>query len=604
MQSNIFFPKWFFLFVSFLFPLVTPVVSFGAAFCVSNPTELQAALTTAESNGEDNTIQIVQGTYNGNFTYASTEGNSLTVKGGYTGGCASRTIDPENTVLDGGGTDTALVLASQAATAFSVEGLTIRNGSTFTGANGGGLYAKTPNGTITLTNNIFIGNIASNRGGGAAVVGHDSTLTNNTFTGNTGNGGGGGGVWVIGNDSPSTPANNTTLTNNTFTENTGGGAMIQGNGNILTNNTFTGNTGNGGGGADVVGHDSTLTNNTFTGNIASSWYGGGAAVFGEGKTLTNNTFTGNTAETYGGGAAVVGHDSTLTNNTFTGNTAGDVGGGVSFRSYGRNVTLINNTITSNTAETEGGGVWLDLSGSNDIGNLYNNIIWNNTAPKGDDLYIDNRAKLYFPATVNLFNNVFDMSSSGTYIAEPFTIDPSNNNSNPLFLSGSDCHLVASSPCINSGDNNAPDLPSADKDGNPRIMGGTVDMGAYEYVDTPIPDIKANDQDGPITVSTSDPVSIDISLDPGGKTGQNADWWIAVNTPFAFPLNWYTYVYPTGWQSGINLYTQSKLLVLSPYEVLNMILPVGNYIFYFAIDDPDGAATGPWWGLDSVEVIVQ
>jgi formylglycine-generating enzyme required for sulfatase activity len=35
----------------------------------------------------------------------------------------------------------------------------------------------------------------------------------------------------------------------------------------------------------------------------------------------------------------------------------------------------------------------------------------------------------------------------------------------------------------------------------------------------------------------------------------------------------------------------------------MMLPLGNYTFYFAIDDPDGAPTGPWWGLDSVNVTV-
>jgi hypothetical protein len=36
----------------------------------------------------------------------------------------------------------------------------------------------------------------------------------------------------------------------------------------------------------------------------------------------------------------------------------------------------------------------------------------------------------------------------------------------------------------------------------------------------------------------------------------------------------------------------------------MALRVGNYTFYFAIDDPDGQPTGPWWGLDSVLVQVQ
>jgi hypothetical protein len=39
-------------------------------------------------------------------------------------------------------------------------------------------------------------------------------------------------------------------------------------------------------------------------------------------------------------------------------------------------------------------------------------------------------------------------------------------------------------------------------------------------------------------------------------------------------------------------------------VLKQALPQGQYTFYFAIDDPDGAATGPWWGMDSVVVNVQ
>jgi formylglycine-generating enzyme required for sulfatase activity len=119
-----------------------------------------------------------------------------------------------------------------------------------------------------------------------------------------------------------------------------------------------------------------------------------------------------------------------------------------------------------------------------------------------------------------------------------------------------------------------------------------------------PDITANDSDGPIVVSSSTPVSIDISLAPGDKAGQTADWWIAVSTPFAPPGDWYTFVYPAlNWLPGVNLCAQTGLFDLTPYEVLNMTLPVGTYTFYFALDDPDWAATGPWWVLDSVEVNV-
>ncbi len=41
----------------------------GAEFCVNNVGDLQAALTTAQSNGADDTIKVVQGTYTGNFIY-------------------------------------------------------------------------------------------------------------------------------------------------------------------------------------------------------------------------------------------------------------------------------------------------------------------------------------------------------------------------------------------------------------------------------------------------------------------------------------------------------------------------------------------------------
>ena len=72
-----------------------------------------------------------------------------------------------------------------------------------------------------------------------------------------------------------------------------------------------------------------------------------------------------------------------------------------------------------------------------------------------------------------------------------------------------------------------------------------------------------------------------------------------------PLDWYTCGEAGGWQPGIGPWIQTPLSDLaSPLAVLDMRLPVGNYVFYFGADDPDSKAEGPWLGLDSVAVTVR
>lgn len=82
------------------------------------------------------------------------------------------------------------------------------------------------------------------------------------------------------------------------------------------------------------------------------------------------------------------------------------------------------------------------------------------------------------------------------------------------------------------------------------------------------------------------------------------WWIAAHTPLGSPYDWYTYVYPLGWQLGIHRCVKAPLFQLtSPFEVLNMPLPAGDYTFYFAVDgNADGDADVTWF--DSVEVKVE
>jgi hypothetical protein len=111
----------------------------AAQFCVDSADSLQTALATAASNGVDDEVRIVQGTYMGNFVYASSQANNLSVLGGYTEGCAGRVLDPVNTILDGNQTNTVLVLsAPDVAADFLVEGLTLRNGQPASGYAGRG----------------------------------------------------------------------------------------------------------------------------------------------------------------------------------------------------------------------------------------------------------------------------------------------------------------------------------------------------------------------------------------------------------------------------------------------------------------------------------
>ncbi|CAD7773511.1 Right handed beta helix region [Candidatus Methanoperedenaceae archaeon GB37] len=421
----------------------------GATFTVTNTTEFQDALDIAHNNNEDDIIYVSPGTYivSSTLSYQTDtgdNGHSLIIKAqdmnnkpvlnGNLTQIMNINTDTSNNGGDMGGDIT-------------ICGIVFKNGSN---SFGGGIYIHTTSASINVCKNVFDNNSASN--GGGIYVKTDSgnvTVTDNIFSKNSGSISGGG-ICVQVNSST------VNFENNTFNENgdfLGGGIYMEARTGKITliNNTFFNNSGGVGAGACIGSTAGTiiLINNIFAKNVASfDWdsYGGGVhAETGSGKII-------------------------FTNNIFNNNSA-----------------------------NYGGGINIMLSDDQAKANIYNNIFWNNAADSGEDIYImSDKNGNDIGSIINLYNNNLSGNADfETGQSEDLFITETDNYShggniqeNPLFVDAEngDFHLQSTSPCIDTGTNDAPHLPETDKDGKPRIIDGngddiaTVDMGPYEFGD--------------------------------------------------------------------------------------------------------------------------
>jgi hypothetical protein len=379
--------------------------------------------------------------------------------------------------------------------AATLVGFTLTNGvATY----GGGVYCES---SAVLTNCVLTGNLAW-EGGGA----YSGTLNNSMLTGNLASYYGGGAAGCN--------LNNCTLTGNSaagdkpYTVHDGGGTY----GGTLNNCTLTGNSADEGGGA----YGGSLNNCTLTGNSAVE--GGGAVN----SSLNKCTLTGNSAN-YGGGT----YYCTLNNCTLTGNWAissdyyfgydPGFGGGA----YGS--TLNNCVLTGNSASDSGGGAC--------DGTLNNCIVYFNTATNGANYYQDQYGGVlnYCCTTPMPTNGIGNITNA------------------PLFVNyaGGNLRLQSNSPCINSG-NNAYVVGSTDLDGHPRIVGGTVDIGAYEYqTPTSIISYAWLQQYGLPTDGSADHADLD-------GTGMNVyqDWVAGLNPTNALSVLKMTSATPTNNPAGL------------------------------------------------------
>ncbi len=426
-----------------------PVVSTGMAnHYVSTSEELQSALTEAQNNAMDDVIHIAQGTYAGNFLYASTEENDLSILGGYSADFSSKDVDATNTILDGNNTDTVITLmASNTNTDITINGFTIQNGSTSATelyGKGGGVRVES-GGQINITNNKVIDN-TSYDGSGAYIEG-DVVFSNNTFSSNT--------------------ATHT----GTITINSGNATLVN---NVITSNS-----------ANYIGGINVSTGSSFNtiieNNIISFNSGFGIYVNSDSAIITSNTVSNN-----GSGINSRGSGGTVNNNLISDNT----GKGIDIDG-GDNIVVTGNTIVNN----DGGlVVWLYYD-EEDKAEITNNLFYGNRELQNFNIYnpsdiliFNDRNDNYISSVVVLTGNNFDQSSDGIHIERPFTIDASNlNNIDPLFIDAAngDYRLSSDSPLIDQGAVTA-NVTSTDLDGNTRTVGSAVDMGAYEYQSAVVP----------------------------------------------------------------------------------------------------------------------
>lgn len=219
---------------------------------------------------------------------------------------------------------------------------------------------------------------------------------------------------------------------------------------------------NGGGGtpgaygqAGVGGEDGS-TGTDVSGGTSGDGAGYGGAIFNKSGTVTvrNSTLSGNTAEAGGAGASS--------------------GGGAIFN-YNGNLLVVNCTVNNNTA-AQGGGIGTLGDAATAIAIVRNTIIAN--SPPGVNDFMGGPINGGTSTTLgvgNLMESHFGFSGTVAYTTDP-NLNPLADNGGPT-----QTHSFAGpSDAIDGGNNAFAASLTTDQRGYvPRIVNGTVDIGAYE-----------------------------------------------------------------------------------------------------------------------------
>ncbi len=356
---------------------------------------------------------------------------------------------------------------------FTLEGFTIKNFST-TGS--GGNFAVTDDAEAYIRDCVFKDNTGGTGGvlySTASLFIYDSVFTNNTSSA------GGGAIHLR---RGSLFAERTDFLSNTNTGTAAGGAIHAHQAvtvelhhcRIIGNVSTVGS----GGGISIPSGTVTIRNSVISGN-RTRWSGGGLSLGVAAATISNSEITHNENEGVGGasgGGGAILNTGLIENCLIAHNLQrpGQYGGG-GIVANGP-VTIRNCTIVYNTAAERGGGV--RFRDTDNPGSVVNSIVYfNEDTFRGNHNY-----------------NYHELAPIASFWTNSITTpDPANHDYGEGAIYGTDC-IVADpeldadykplrgiSPAINAGLNQAWMEDAVDLAGNRRILMGTVDIGAYEYV---------------------------------------------------------------------------------------------------------------------------
>ncbi len=246
----------------------------------------------------------------------------------------------------------------------------------------------------------------------------------------------------------------------------------------------------------------TIRNGKGTARLISGdtfYYGGGIYCRSSSPTIANNLITANTVQHLGGAIYCEHSSPVIAANMITGNSAGLNGAGIHCDNSSPTITdniISGNAVTGGgTTGAQGGGVYCGASSSP---KLINNTLAGNAAPAA--VSSGGGVACASGASVVLVNNIIAYNSSGIYSAGSVTHHHNCVSKNtyfdyqgleagandlkvdPLFVdrAAGNYHIQSASQCLDRGDDASVLTGWTDADGQARIYGMHVDIGADEY----------------------------------------------------------------------------------------------------------------------------